>query len=372
VVAVGLLTRVAILPTPHILSDDAFRYAWDGRVAAAGINPFVHTPDDPALAHLRTSLHPRINHPDLVTVYPPVAQVCFLAAHVLGRDAPMRGLQLVSLSAELLTWIVMGLALARHRLPWTRLTLLAWFPLLWVQGYAPGHTDLWGLPFVVGFGIAVARRRAIVAGVCIALAAMVKPMALAFLPAVVRTWDRRRSVVLTLSALAVAVLAYLPFLSAGDNLFASAELMARKWSFNGSVAEILERTLPERAVRPTLAALLVALVSLISLGRRPVVHRALLLFTAVVVSTTTLYPWYLAWMFPLLAWRPDPALLVLGSTVAIADLVVGPYQAAGVWEPKTWHAVAVYAPFYVLLLVGARRRWGMFGGSDQPNLAEKT
>ncbi|CAM5236679.1 hypothetical protein SANTM175S_04928 [Streptomyces antimycoticus] len=38
---------------PPRTSTDAYRYAWDGRVQAAGISPYDHAPEDPALAPLR-------------------------------------------------------------------------------------------------------------------------------------------------------------------------------------------------------------------------------------------------------------------------------------------------------------------------------
>ncbi|MBI0301448.1 hypothetical protein JBE04_45205, partial [Streptomyces sp. PRKS01-29] len=46
VAATGLLA-------PPRTSTDAYRYAWDGRVQAAGISPYDHAPEDPALASLR-------------------------------------------------------------------------------------------------------------------------------------------------------------------------------------------------------------------------------------------------------------------------------------------------------------------------------
>ncbi|MCM3807032.1 glycosyltransferase 87 family protein [Streptomyces sp. DR7-3] len=46
IAATGLLA-------PPRTSTDAYRYAWDGRVQAAGISPYDYAPEDPALASLR-------------------------------------------------------------------------------------------------------------------------------------------------------------------------------------------------------------------------------------------------------------------------------------------------------------------------------
>ncbi|MFJ7157111.1 glycosyltransferase 87 family protein [Streptomyces sp. NPDC101118] len=53
VLAGGIAVAVAGLVAPPRTSTDSFRYAWDGRVQAAGISPYDHAPADPALAALR-------------------------------------------------------------------------------------------------------------------------------------------------------------------------------------------------------------------------------------------------------------------------------------------------------------------------------
>ncbi|MER8153924.1 hypothetical protein [Streptomyces sp. NPDC094472] len=126
VAATGLLA-------PPRTSTDAYRYAWDGRVQAAGISPYDHAPEDPALASLRDrrlfptgsgchgpdrapvrpapepaapGAHPptdqapdhargtpgpaeaqctRLNRPAVHSIYPPVAEGYFLLVH---RSAP--------------------------------------------------------------------------------------------------------------------------------------------------------------------------------------------------------------------------------------------------------------------------------------------
>ena len=78
IAAFGLLFRLTLLPHAVIGSDDIYRYLWDGKVAAAGINPFAFTPTDPHLSHLATvDLPSKVNHPELRSVYPALAQLLF-------------------------------------------------------------------------------------------------------------------------------------------------------------------------------------------------------------------------------------------------------------------------------------------------------
>src|SRR5262249_6419274 len=52
ILIVGVVMRCLLLPgTP--VSNDLFRYIWDGRVQAAGFNPYLYIPSDAALSGLR-------------------------------------------------------------------------------------------------------------------------------------------------------------------------------------------------------------------------------------------------------------------------------------------------------------------------------
>ena len=118
---------VSLVHTP-VLSDDLYRYAWDGRVQAAGINPYRYAPDDPALAGLRDDwLWPsaqecaaigknapctRINRPSVPTIYPPGAQLWFriehavlpTGGHELGYE--VLGLLLALATGLLILWVL--------------------------------------------------------------------------------------------------------------------------------------------------------------------------------------------------------------------------------------------------------------------------
>ena len=78
----GAVFRLTLLFRPVDLSEDAWRYLWDGRVARAGISPWALAPDDPALAGVAPSLKERVAHRDIRTVYPPAAEAVFRAAAV--------------------------------------------------------------------------------------------------------------------------------------------------------------------------------------------------------------------------------------------------------------------------------------------------
>src|SRR5258705_12673120 len=71
--------RLSIVFAPPYLSDDIYRYVWDGRVQAAGINPYRYIPADEHLQTLRDeNIYPKINRRDYAhTMYPPVAEAMY-------------------------------------------------------------------------------------------------------------------------------------------------------------------------------------------------------------------------------------------------------------------------------------------------------
>ena len=81
IVAMAVAMRLLVVGEEPLLSTDIYRYVWDGRVQAAGINPYAFVPADDALKSLRdAAIYPNINRADYaVTAYPPVAQMFFFA-----------------------------------------------------------------------------------------------------------------------------------------------------------------------------------------------------------------------------------------------------------------------------------------------------
>ncbi|HSG99256.1 MAG TPA: hypothetical protein VLB27_04350, partial [candidate division Zixibacteria bacterium] len=89
-VVCGLAFRITLLvgAGEHIhLSDDVYRYVWDGKVTAHGINPLGISPDQLYYSELPDErVYPKVNHPTLPSIYPPMSQFFFVVAYVLDSD----------------------------------------------------------------------------------------------------------------------------------------------------------------------------------------------------------------------------------------------------------------------------------------------
>ncbi|MER8038969.1 glycosyltransferase 87 family protein [Streptomyces hydrogenans] len=213
-------------------STDAYRYAWDGRVQAAGVSPYDHAPGDPALVALRDGwLFPdagacaddpdlaplpdggctRINRPTVHTLYPPVAEAWFLLVHGLAPpDSRHRAHQA---GAGVLALAVTGLLLTvlRRRGVPRRAALWAWCPAVPVEAVNNAHADVLAVLFSVAALVVVARRR-VVGGVLLGLGIAAKLLPAVLVPGALSGARRPRAVLaVVVPAVAVVGAAYLPY-----------------------------------------------------------------------------------------------------------------------------------------------------------------
>jgi alpha-1,6-mannosyltransferase len=203
--------RAYVLLFDPLLSSDIYRYVWDGRVQAAGINPYCYFPAHEALAFLRDgTIFPHINRADFaVTIYPPVAQFFFLIVTRIGESVTM--MRLALLGCESVTVTLIMLLLRRMNRPVTRVTAYLWHPLpLWEVANS-GHVDALMVALILlGLWIALTGH-ALRGAVLTAFAVLVKPIAAPVLAWIWRPWDLKMPLVV----IAAVALCYLPYLSAG-------------------------------------------------------------------------------------------------------------------------------------------------------------
>jgi hypothetical protein len=208
-VAIGL--RAYVLLFDPLLSSDIYRYVWDGKVQATGINPYRYVPADPALASLRDgTIFPHINRATTaVTIYPPVAQFFFLIVTRIGENVTVMRLALVG--CEAVTVAIIALFLRRMNRPVTRVVAYLWHPLPLWEIASSGHVDALMLALMLlGLWIALSGH-ALRGAALIAFSMLVKPYVAPVLAGIWRPWDLKMPLVV----IAIITLCYLPYLSVG-------------------------------------------------------------------------------------------------------------------------------------------------------------
>jgi alpha-1,6-mannosyltransferase len=343
VFAVAVVARAIALPAPALLSTDVARYVWDGRVQAAGVNPYRYVPADPQLAGLRDkSIYPNINRADYaVTIYPPVAEMMFLLATRVSESFTMMRLTMVGFEA--VTVLALLALLAHDGRPTVRVLIYAWHPLTIWEFAGTGHVDAAAIALMTLAMLAAVRERRVLAGIALAAGTLIKPFVLLAAPPLWRRWDWR----LPAAFVVTAAVCYLPYLSVGTGVlgYLGGGYQDEQGYLDGKgffLVEVLWRLgLP--APDGNAFAIFAAFV-LVAVGLR-VAFRAkaresdpaifLPLGAAAVVLASPHYPWYFAFLLPLVTRAPYVPLIYL--TLACFILYLPPimnfddFYTAGLW-----------------------------------------
>jgi hypothetical protein len=125
-----LLPRFCIFPMFPWLSDDVYRYFWDGNLLVNGINPYLYTPASPALFTFRNELWNMVDYKNLTSIYPPLAQYCF------GLSVMVAKLFTPSWFGALYTWKILLIVLEFIGIYWLyKVFRLRNIPLYHLYGY---------------------------------------------------------------------------------------------------------------------------------------------------------------------------------------------------------------------------------------------
>jgi alpha-1,6-mannosyltransferase len=210
--------RLVCLFSPPFLSTDIFRYVWDGRVQAAGINPYRYIPADDHLAFLRDlDIYPHINRRSYAhTIYPPGAQMLFLLVTRIGESVRWMKTAMVGLEA-LTIWALVEL-LRAVGLRREQVLIYAWHPLLFWEVASSGHVDGAALPLIVLALLFYVRHRPAATGVALALATLVKLYPIVLFPALYPRSEWRRNWKMPVSMVGVIAAGYACYLSVGRHV----------------------------------------------------------------------------------------------------------------------------------------------------------
>jgi hypothetical protein len=391
ILAGAFLLRLPLLPLPLTLSDDALRYLWDGKVAAAGLNPYALPPAAEKLTLLRDEVWRRLPHRGVQTVYPPLAIAAFSIAARLPN--PILAWKAMAAAADLAGCALL-LALARRLgLPLARTVWYAWNPLVAIELSGMAHVDALGVAACLATVLCLVRSSPpgwAVAGVFAATGVLAKVAPVAALP----MWSRQSGHPARMLAVAGGLLAAagLPVLAATGGVPPGLLTYAVSWEFDGPLFEPLWRLLDRAGAAALLARLLDAAKRLTGEYTRwnPLYHYlypqflakvllGLAVLAVVIVSVTwrgtgeagrslgpaaatgwllgavlllsaTVYPWYVVWVLPWAALYRHTAWRALSALILLSYLA----QRGGV-PLMPWVFAAIWVPFWILLATG--RRW---------------
>lgn len=357
----ALAFRLTLLPLRPTLSEDLLRYRWEGRVQAAGFNPYTIAPVDERLRPLRDEQFGQMTSRNYPAFWPPLAQLTFRWLYRLGGS--MELFKCAFLLFDLASIALLLALLAAVGRPRTAVLIYAWNPLVVIEIAGNGHYDSLAVAALVLASFLIIREAYGLSIAALAASAMLKLYAVWLLP----VFAARRKVQSALIFAAVAGLSYLPFLSAGTSLISVYRVFAAKWRNNASLFNLLVWFIPEQRVAVGVMLGVMAGVAVYFGAWRPrtagetvpgldVLRASYLLIGLLLCISYSVFPWYIIWIVPFLCLWPNPAWLLLSVTAFLGHHVVIAYQATGEWRYSPFMLALEYAPFYALLLAGWWRK----------------
>jgi len=349
IMCLGILARLIFLPYP--ISNDVFRYVWEGYIQNLGFNPYSYPPNHSALAEIaQGKLHPvwqQINHPELSAAYPPFTLLIFRGLACVNPSPLFFKVAMIGFDIGVM--IILMLIINDMYMPPSRLLLYAVNPLVILFIAGEGHVDIIQVFFLcLALYLILCKNYEITGFVSLGLAILAKYFALVALPFLVNAENRWKSI-----AVFFPFLLYIPFMDAGTNLFTSLGLFAAEFHYNDSVAVLLRYLLGDQAHLISLPIILLCLVWVYLIVQNQL--RSIYVATGCfLLFFPTLHPWYLVLIVPFLVFYPSKAWMYLTAAVVFTFPVMAAEFETGIFQELFWAKIFEYIPFCGLLV------WGLF------------
>jgi SAM-dependent methyltransferase len=406
-IMMGMLLRFMYLLVFPELSDDFWRYLWDGMLVSRGVSPYEMLPIDRETQGLGSTfgdLLPMLNSPEYYSIYPPVLQFFFALSAKLAQDDPLLfviALRSFVLAAELGSMVLIWKLLKAWNMNTRNLMLYALNPLVIIEFAGNVHGEvfmvfflllsLWMLSAKPSKTHVIAKEERLkqsetkeleakrlprnsekeflamtgfkgelLSAIAFGLSVGTKLLPLMFLPFYIKRLGWMKTMVFGTVVMLTVVLMYLPFWSAEMvlNVLSSVRLYFANFEFNGSVYLLLREAgfhltgYNEIAIIGRMLSLMVLAIILLIAWRNKNKEMSglptLMLFAWFVyyAFATTVNPWYVAVLAVFLPFTKYRFALLWLMLVPLS------YHAFGYSDyHENWWVIALeYVPVYVWLL----------------------
>ena len=319
--------RLVFLVSIPNLSQDFYRFIWDGRLILSGLNPYLTTPNN--LLFSQPDLFPQMRtlfdgmgalSAGHYSNYPPIHQLPFIIAAILSKHSILGSvvvLRLLLISADLGILFFGKRLLKKVQLPTRNIYWFILNPLVIIELTGNLHFEGLMLFFFVMALYYIHTKKWYLAALTMALSIAVKLVPILSLPLFLNKLGWKKSFRFYLSIGIVFILLFLPFLS-GDfikNYSATIGLWFSKFEFNASFYYFLKCGLEATSNFELIHSMSIVVVSVLGfqisyqLIRNKTKTTALILSILWVLTTyyfisTTVHPWYIITLLLLSIFTP--------------------------------------------------------------------
>jgi Gpi18-like mannosyltransferase len=247
--ALGLFFRLLMFSTPT-LSDDFYRFYWDGKLLIEGINPYSLTPkmvfgsevndiqvgDEP--------LYELLNSKNYYSVYPPFLQYVFSFSALIGNS--LQGfvwvLSSLVLLAELGIFFLLKKLLGLFNQPISRIAVYWLNPLIIIELNGNLHSEVFMLLAIAAALYFHKTNKSLLAGMVLGFAVLTKLYPILFVPYFLIPFKFKNAAKLGLGLIISLLALSIPILNMEhiSHILESVDLYYAKFEFNGSIYNIMK------------------------------------------------------------------------------------------------------------------------------------
>jgi hypothetical protein len=395
IISGAVVFRLFLLPVSPQLSDDVYRYQWEGRIQRAHINPYMAFPAAAGLQQFQDPAHPITAGEYTPTAYPPLSEMTF---SWLGTVPAYKKL-FTALDLGSIALLLVSLGAVEQ--PAQRVLAYAWNPTAVVSFAMCGHLDSLAIFTLLAATLLIIARRPVLSGALLAVSVLSKFFAILFLPIFYKVLEaenwtpaagahatlgprpgradaafrvagsglRRRRMAFGAAFLGILLAGYAPYLGSRGRVLQGLLNYAAVWEANDSIFRLLRKAGNSQLQAELVSgvALLVLVVyavksaskiaggtSVTAAGSRPnapcvfLLRAALILMAGLLLLSPDAFPWYFTWSIPFLCFCPSAPWLLMSITCVLGYAPVVAYAAG---QPY------VHAPFILILEYGPVIVW---------------
>ncbi len=309
IIIVGLVFRLVLLFAVPNLSEDVFRFIWDGKLWLSGVDAFQYTPIELMQAKVPlpdAQLYNQLNSPAYYTIYPPINQLLFILS-ALFNDTTISiiVLRILIISTEAVTLLHLSKLISANGFNHRKFIFYAFNPLVILELSGNLHFEAFVICFFVLALYFIHKKQWIKSALAMGLSIAFKILPIILLAAFFRKMKIWKYVAFVLISLAVVAATFTPLLN--SSIFAgggqSAQLYFQNFEFNASIYYLARAfgfwikgyNIIETAGPFVIAIGFVCIVAynlLVSI-KVAIAERALFTWFIYCLFATTIHPWYI-------------------------------------------------------------------------------
>lgn len=360
----GLLFRAVFALSVPTLSQDFYRFIWDGELFLRGISPYTYLPEELIYLEKYHDLKPLYEGMGPSSArnfsnYPMLNQWLFTLGSLSAQ--PRLIFRFIIVLADLAVFGLLFKLIRSYRHKQWALTAYFLNPLVIIEGTHNLHFEPVMLAFLLAFLHAIKNNQYFRAGLFFGASVFTKLLPLMLAPLLLRWLQKKALIRLGLSFLVLSLLLIIPFSGPlwAQNWGASIGLWFSNFEFNGAIYPLFKRIglalgahdyqlIDIYGYLQVLGLLVLAgFFGVKSTSLNKFIRYAEWLLLAYLLSSPTIHPWYLITLIGLACLRRSTLVLVWSGTIFISYSAYGYHPV----EVPLWITALEYVP---LLLLFAR------------------